>query len=153
MPHGILFRGGSEGAICERRITEDQLEAVIGLPSNLFYSTTIPACLLIFQATKPPERKSTVLFVDGSRKFVKGRNQNTLGSDDVEAIVGAYRIGEGDETVPARAVEHAEIKENGFDLNISRYLKTASADSVDVPTALEALREAHTIARRRSEAR
>jgi len=142
MPHGVLFRGGAEGAIRQCLVTQDQLEAIIGLPTNLFYSTSIPACLLIFRATKPPERKATVLFVDGSARFTKGRNQNQLSRDDVETIVAAYRTGEGDESVPTRLVEHAEIKENGFDLNIGRYLNTVATEATDVPAALAALREA-----------
>jgi type I restriction enzyme M protein len=142
MPHGVLFRGGVEGTIRQCLITRDQLEAVVGLPANLFYSTTIPACLLIFQATKSEERRGTVLIVDGSRRFVKGRNQNQMSAVDVEAIVGAYRSAASGDDVPARVVEHAEIKENGWDLNITRYLRTEAAESVDVPTALAALRQA-----------
>jgi len=143
MPHGVLFRGGAEGAIRQCLITHDQLEAVIGLPANLFYSTTIPACLLIFRATKPPGRKGAVLFVDGSARFAKGRNQNQMGTEDVEAIVATYRSGDGTKLgVPTRLVGHAEIKENGWDLNIGRYLKTAAAETADVPTALTTLREA-----------
>jgi type I restriction enzyme M protein len=142
MPHGVLFRGGVEGAIRQCLITHDQLEAVVGLPTNLFYSTSIPACLLIFRATKHPDRKAAVLFVDGSARFTKGRNQNQMSPEDVDAIVAAYRSGEGDETVPTRLVNHAEIKENGWDLNIGRYLKTAAADTIDVATALAAFREA-----------
>ncbi|MHB8220969.1 MAG: type I restriction-modification system subunit M [Acidimicrobiales bacterium] len=142
MPHGVLFRGGAEGTIRQCLITHDQLEAVIGLPGNLFYSTSIPACLLIFRATKPPERKGHVLFVDGSNRFAKGRNQNQMGTEDVTALITAYRSGQGSDTVLVRLVEHSEIKENGWDLNIGRYLKTAAAETVDVPTALAALREA-----------
>jgi len=144
MPHGVLFRGGAEGTIRQCLITHDQLEAVVGLPGNLFYSTSIPACLLIFRVTKPAERKGHVLFVDGSHRFTKGRNQNQMGTEDVTALVTAYRSGEGSETVPVRLVEHTEIKENGWDLNIGRYLKTAAAETVDVPTALAALRDAQT---------
>ena len=78
MPHGVLFRGGAEGAIRECLLRADRLDAVVGLAPNLFYSTTIPACLLIFRATKPPERRGHVLFVDGSKRFAKGRNQNSV---------------------------------------------------------------------------
>ena len=74
MPHGALFRGSVEGSIRQCLVTQDQLEAVIGLPPNLFYSTTIPACLLIFRAVKSPERKASVLFVDGAARFAKGKN-------------------------------------------------------------------------------
>jgi type I restriction enzyme M protein len=143
MPHGVLFRGGVEGAIRQCLVAKDQLEAVVGLPSNLFYSTTIPACLLIFRGVKPSARRGSVLFVDGSSAFTKGRNQNQMSTGDVEEILAAYGTGDtGDGPVPARLVEHAEIKENGWDLNIGRYLKTAAAKTADVSTALAALREA-----------
>jgi type I restriction enzyme M protein len=142
MPHGVLFRGGVEGRIRECLIQRDQLEAVIGLPGNLFYSTTIPACLFVFQYEKPVEHRGSVLIVDGSKRFTKGRNQNYMGADDVDAIVAAYRRRTGGDEVSARSVDHAEVKENGWDLNIGRYLKTEETESVDVPTALAALREA-----------
>jgi type I restriction enzyme M protein len=140
MPHGVLFRGGVEAKIRQCLITQDQLEAVVGLPANLFYSTTIPGCLLILRAEKRAERRGRVLFVDGSARFTKGRNQNQMGPADILAVLRAYRSGDGD--VPARLVEHTEIKENGWDLNIGRYLKSAAGETLDVPTALAALNEA-----------
>jgi type I restriction enzyme M protein len=126
----------------------EQLEAVIGLPPNLFYSTTIPACLLIFQATKPKERLGHVLFVDGSARFEKGRSQNQISTGDIEAIVRAYRSGtdpdgEGD-GVAVRLVGHAEIAENDWDLNIGRYIKTAVATTISVDEALSQLRAAQS---------
>lgn len=80
MPHGVLFRGGVEGRIRECLIERDQLEAIIGLPTNLFYSTSIPACLLIFEFSKPANRRGSILIIDGSKRFVKGRNQNQMGN-------------------------------------------------------------------------
>jgi type I restriction enzyme M protein len=74
MPHGVLFRGGAEKTIRQCLLQQDRLDAVIGLPPNLFYSTPIPACLLIFKASKDAIRRSTVLFVDGSKRFLKGKN-------------------------------------------------------------------------------
>jgi type I restriction enzyme M protein len=145
MPHGVLFRAGVEKTIRQCLVEQDRLEAVIGLPPNLFYSTSIPACLLIFRADKPLARRSGVVFIDGSACFAKGRNQNQLSDDDVTAIVTAYRHGEptGEaEHVQVRLVEHAEIKDNGWDLNLSRYLKTAIAEAVSVDAALDELAEA-----------
>lgn len=150
MPHGVLFRGGAEKAIRECLITSDELEAVIGLPPNLFYSTSIPACLLIFRSEKPDPRKGAVLLVDGSACFTKGRNQNEISDAHVDSIVNAYRMGEGadgEATVAARLVPHAEIKENGWDLNIGRYLRSESEEVVDVQTALEELTAAQTALR------
>jgi type I restriction enzyme M protein len=145
MPHGVLFRGGAEARIRQCLIEQDQLEAVIGLPGNLFYSTSIPACLLIFRAVKAKERRKHVLFVDGSARFEKNRNQNNLGDDDVQAILDAYTTGDdpdGEGGVQVRLVPFAEIEGNGFDLNVGRYLKTTAADTIDLPTALLAYEEA-----------
>lgn len=138
MPHGVLFRGGQEAAIRQCLIESDQLEAVIGLPPNLFYSTSIPACLLIFRATKAPERRSKVLFVDGATRFTKGKNQNSLTDDDVAAILGGYFSAETDDsgTVNARLVEHAEIEANRWDLNVGWYVETAAAAGLDLAGAL-----------------
>ncbi len=91
MPHGVLMRAGPEAKIRQCLVEADQLEAVIGLPGNLFYSTTIPACLLIFRASKDADREGRVLIVDGLSRFRKSRNQNTMDDADVEAILGAYR--------------------------------------------------------------
>lgn len=142
MPHGVLFRGEAEGRIRQCLIQGDLLEAVIGLPPNLFYSTTIPGCLLIFRSVKDASRRNTVLFVDGSKRFTKGKNQNQMSPADVQAVVAAYAAGVDDEagSVGARLVDHGEIKENGWDLNISRYLQAAAADSSSVEEALAELR-------------
>jgi type I restriction enzyme M protein len=145
MPHGVLFRGGKEGAIRECLIRKDLLEAVIGLPPNLFYSTTIPACILVFRTAKPTERKGRVLFVDGSASFTKGKNQNLMTEDDVTTMVEAYRTGsdpDDDGGVNVRLVPQAEIEENGFDLNIGRYMKVAAAEQINVADALAAYQAA-----------
>ena len=149
------FRGAAEGAIRKGFLEADLLEAVIGLPGNLFYSTSIPALLLIFRGEKTPERRGHVLFVDGQERFAKGKNQNTMSADDVAALVGAYRTGEdpdGEGGVHVRLVPLTEIEENGFDLNIGRYVSAEAEDEVDVATALAELREAQA-ALREAEAR
>lgn len=151
MPHGVLFRGGVEKSIRQCLVEQDGLDAVIGLPPNLFYSTTIPACLLIFRANKDGKRRGSVLFVDGSARFAKGRNQNQMGEADIEAIVAAFRVDTAD-TVQVRLVDHGEIKDNGWDLNIGRYLKAMTEDALDVPTALNELTDAQ-LALRQAEAR
>jgi type I restriction enzyme M protein len=147
MPHGVLFRGGAEGKIRKYLVEQGQLEAVIGLAPNLFYSTSIPACLLIFRADKPVVRRQHVLFIDASERFTKGRNQNQMDDTDIQAILDAYRTGEdpdGEGGVHVRLVPDSEIAENGYDLNIGRYIKTTAADSVDLPTALAAYEQART---------
>lgn len=150
MPHGVLFRGGTEGSIRQCLIENDQLEAVIGLPPNLFYSTTIPACLLIFRANKPEDRRNHVLFVDGSHRFTKGKNQNVMTDEDMTVIATAYRTGEdpdGDGGVHVRLVPVDEIKTNGWDLNIGRYVSAPTEETVDVRAALAELAEAQAALR------
>jgi type I restriction enzyme M protein len=150
MPHGVLFRGGAEKAIRTGLLEADLVEAVVGLPANLFYSTSIPACLLILSATKADTRSGHVLFVDGSKRFTKGRNQNQMAPEDVEAILAAYRSGadpDGEEGVAVRLVPLAEIEVNSHDLNIGRYLHGGAEEVVDVETALAELREAQATLR------
>jgi type I restriction enzyme M protein len=144
MPHGVLFRGSSEGTIRQFFIENDMLEAVIGLAPNLFYGTSIPACLLIFRANKTKARQKHVLFIDGSKRFTKGKNQNDLSTADVKDLYESY-LSDGEEEktdIAARLVPHEEIAANKWDLNIGRYLKTAAAEVVDVATALASLNEA-----------
>jgi len=145
MPHGVLFRGGKEGAIRECLLRKDFLEAVIGLPNNLFYSTSIPVCLLIFRKTKPVERRGKVLFIDASARFTVGKNQNALSWDDIEVIDAAYKRGEdidGGGGLGLHLAGLVEIESNGFNLNIGRYIKGAAASGANVEEALIAYREA-----------
>jgi len=145
MPHGVLFRGGAEGTIRQCLIEKDLLDAVVGLPPNLFYSTQIPACLLIFREQKPVDRKNHVLFVDGSARFDKGKNQNRMSEDDVKTLVEAYRTGEdpdGEGGANVRLVPFSEIEDNGFDLNIGRYIKIAAEETADLGTTLVAYADA-----------
>lgn len=150
VPHGVLFRGGAEGAIRECLLRSDLLDAVIGLAPNLFYSTGIPACLLVFRSVKPPDRRDRVLFIDGSKRFAKGRNQNSLRADDVDALVAAYRTGAGpdrEDGLAVRLVPMTEIESVGWDMNIGRYLGATGADAIDVATALANLRDARAALR------
>ncbi|MFK4788700.1 N-6 DNA methylase [Microbacterium sp. ZW T5_56] len=145
MPHGALFRGGKDAEIRQWMIEQDKLEAVIGLPNNLFYSTSIPVALMIFRDSKPAEREGKVLFIDGRQRFKAGKNQNTLAQDDVDVINAAYHQGidtDGDGGVSLRFVERAEIGNNGWDLNIGRYIQTETKAEADVDAALASLREA-----------
>ncbi|NYD78428.1 type I restriction-modification system subunit M [Arthrobacter cupressi] len=144
MPHGVLFRGGKEGAIRECLIRKDLLESVIGLPNNLFYSTSIPVCLLIFRKQKSAERQNKVLFIDASKRFVTGKNQNTMSEEDIEVIDAAYKLGEdadGEGGLILRRVALDEIECNGFDLNIGRYLQSEKVAEANVEEALLAYQE------------
>ena len=145
MPHGVLFRGGAEARIRQCLIEDDRIEAVIGLPSNLFYSTSIPASLLVFRAEKNETRRNHILFIDASARFAKGKNQNTMSAADVDDVISAYRTGDdadGEGGIEVRLVPLDEIKANGFDLNIGRYVKAAAEDATDLPTAMAAYQAA-----------
>ena len=129
MPHGVLFRGSSEKAIRQGILEDDLLEAVVGLPSGLFYGTGIPACLLIINKNKPSERKNKVLFINGELEFQEGKNQNTLRQCDIDKIVQVFDdhcfTSKGDIKRYAKVVDISEIAENDFNLNIRRYADTS----------------------------
>lgn len=145
MPHGALFRGGEEARIRQCLLERDLLDAVIGLPPKLFYSTDIPACILVFRDQKHADRKNHVLFVDGSARYVKGKNQNRMLADDVTILTEAYATGEppaGEAGGRVRLVPFDEIKANGFNLSIGRYIDVADRESADLGTALVAYADA-----------
>ena len=142
MPHGVLFRGSAEGEIRKRILQEDLVEAVVGLPSNLFYGTGIPAAILIVNRAKAKDRKGKVLFIEASREFKEGSNQNHLRPQDVEKIANTAAAFKDVERY-ARIVPIKEIEKNEFNLNISRYVETAEAvEKIDVASAVAKLREA-----------
>ena len=120
VPHGVLFRGSTEGAIRRKLIEENLLDAVIGLPEKLFYGTGIPAAILIFRKNKAAH---DVLFIDASREFKPGKNQNQLTRDHIDKILGTYHAGE---SVPkyAHLATLEEIAGNDWNLNIPRYVDT-----------------------------
>jgi type I restriction enzyme M protein len=141
MPHGVLFRGGAEGEIRKGILKEDMIEAVIGLPSNLFYGTGIPASILVFNKRKKVERKGKVLFIEASREFREGSAQSYLRVEDVQKIAAAFHAFESVDKY-ARVVAVGEIEKNDWNLNISRYVETAAAAvKVDVASSIEKLRE------------
>lgn len=142
MPHGALFRGSSEGKIREQLINENLLEAVIGLPSNLFFGTGIPACILIYNRAKGNNKD--VLFLDASNAYEAGKNQNRLRPQDIEKILNTYIsfkngepvTGDEGEVIEDKYAYRAtikEIKENDYNLNIPRYVDTFEEEEpVDV---------------------
>lgn len=129
LPHGVLFRGGSEGRIREQIIKNDLLEAVIALPSKLFYGTGIPAAILIFNRNKPEHKKGKVLIIDAEHDYLEGKNQNTLKKQDIEKIIRAYDKYEDVEKY-ARVVVAKEIEENDFNLNVRRYIDSSEEQEV-----------------------
>lgn len=137
VPHGVLFRGSSEGKIRQQLIDENLLDAVIGLPEKLFYGTGIPAAILIFKKQKVDDN---VLFIDASREFKAGKNQNLLSADNIAKIVATYRNG-GNVDKYAYLASLKEIKENDYNLNIPRYVDTfEEEEEIDLP-AVRAERE------------
>ncbi|MBZ4187685.1 N-6 DNA methylase [Niabella beijingensis] len=141
MPHGVLFRGSSEAKIRQQLIEENLLEAVIGLPANLFYGTSIPATMLIFDKAKGAN--TDVLFIDASKGFETGKNQNRLREEDIAHIVTTYKAFKAEAPLKDEGVviedKYAyratfnEIKENDFNLNIPRYVDTfEEEEEVDI---------------------
>ena len=138
VPHGVLFRGASEGKIRKRTIEDNILEAVIGLPANLFFGTGIPAAILIFNKGKGTN--ANVLFIDASQQYEAGKNQNKLRDSDIDRIVETYRqfndgklkVGVIEEKFSFVAT-FEEIQENDFNLNIPRYVDTFEEEAeVDI---------------------
>ena len=121
LPHGVLFRGGAEERIRTKLLKDNNVDAVIGLPSNLFFSTGIPVCILVLKKCK---KHDDVLFINASEYFEKGKRQNTLREEDIERIVKAYQFRE---ELPrySKKVSMEEIEKNGYNLNISRYINTS----------------------------
>ncbi len=120
LPHGVLFRGSSEGKIRKQLIDENLLDAVIGLPSNLFYGTSIPAVILIF---KKQRSNTDILFIDASREFNKDKNQNSIDEKHINKIVKTYK-NKKETPKYSHIATFEEIKENEYNLNIPRYVDT-----------------------------
>jgi type I restriction enzyme M protein len=120
VPHGVLFRGASEGKIRKQLIDENLLDAVIGLPEKLFFGTGIPAAILIFRRDKKDKQ---VLFIDASGEYKNGKNQNQLSEDNVAKVVQTY-IARKDADKYAHLATIEEIQENDYNLNIPRYVDT-----------------------------
>jgi len=127
VPHGVLFRGSSEGKIRQAFIEENILDAVIGLPANLFLNVGIPVAFLIFDKSREKgganENRKDVLFIDASKEFVPGKKQNSLSENHIKKIVDTYKNRREIEKY-SHIATFDEIKENDFNLNIPRYVDT-----------------------------
>lgn len=126
LPHGVLFRGGKEEAIRKKLLSDDNIDAIIGLPANLFYSTGIPVCILVLKKCR---RTNDILFINASSEehYKKGKRQNSLRSKDIKKIVETYQF-RIEENRYARKVYMREIKDNGYNLNISRYVNLSKEE-------------------------
>jgi len=134
VPHGVLFRGAAEGKIRTKLIEENLLDTVIGLPEKLFYGTGIPAGILIFKKNKTDEN---VLFIDASREYKDGKNQNFLTEDYLSKILDTYKARESVDKY-AYLASPDEIKENDFNLNIPRYVDTfEEEEEIDMMAVLQ----------------
>jgi type I restriction enzyme M protein len=139
VPHGVLFRGGAEGLIRQRFIESNLLEGVIGLPANLFFGVGIPAALLFFRQNK---KDRNVLFIDASREYAEGKNQNKLRDEDITKIVNTWRARK-DVPKYAHLAKPTQLKENDYNLNMPLYVDTFEEEA---PINLSALkREITTI--------
>ncbi len=126
LPHGVLFRGGKERVIRQKLLEDDNIDAVIGLPANLFYSTGIPVCVVVLKKCRKNDK---ILFINASsdEHYEKGKRQNTLRDKDVDKIVETYQY-RLEEPRFSRQVSLQEIKENDFNLNITRYVSLSQEE-------------------------
>ena len=124
LPHGVLFRGGAEASIREKLIHDDNIDCVIGLPSNLFYSTGIPVCIIVLKKCR---KSDDILFINAAELYEKGKKQNTLTPEHIDKIVETYRT-RAEEDRFSRRVKLKEIAENDYNLNITRYVSLAQEE-------------------------
>src|SRR5690554_1732730 len=124
LPHGVLFRGGAEERIRTKLLKDNNIDAVIGLPEKLFFSTGIPVCILVLKKCK---KEDDVLFINASEHFEKGKKQHSLTEDNIEKIIETFKYRKEEDRY-SRKVSIQEIEENGYSLNISRYVSTAEEE-------------------------
>ena len=129
LPHGVLFRGAAEGVIRKKLLEDGSIDTVIGMPANLFFGTSIPTTVIILKKNRTTR---DVLFIDASKDFIKGKNQNKLSQENIDRIVETYKKREDVEKF-AHVATFKEIKENDFNLNIPRYVDTfEEQEEVDI---------------------
>ena len=128
LPHGVLFRGGVEERIREKLLRDNNIDAIIGLPSNLFYSTGIPVCILVLKKCR---KQDDVLFINAAEQYEKGKRQNSLNEGHINKIIETYQSRPESIERYARRVSMKEIEKNGYNLNISRYV-SISEDEVQI---------------------
>lgn len=140
LPHGVLFRGGKEEVIRKKLLEDDNIDAVIGLPANLFYSTGIPVCIIVLKKCRKNDK---ILFINasGEEHYEKGKRQNNLRVEDVDKIIDTYQFRK-EEPRFSRQVSLHEIKENDYNLNITRYVNLSKEEEqIDLKTVTKQLKE------------
>lgn len=139
LPHGVLFRGGSEEKIRTKLLKDGNIDAVIGLPANLFFSTGIPVCILVLKKCKSSD---DVLFINASEYYEKRKRQNVLLPEHIDKIVETYQFRKEDDKRYSRRVSMEEIEKNGYNLNISRYVSTAPEEEIiDIKEVVQELKK------------
>lgn len=139
LPHGVLFRGAAEGVIRKYLIKEKNwLDAVIGLPANLFFGTSIPTCILVFKKCK---KNDDIFFIDASKEYESGKNQNRLTDENIEKILNTY-VNRKDVEKYAHAAPLEEVEENDYNLNIPRYVDTfEEEEEIDIKAVMKEIKE------------
>lgn len=137
LPHGVLFRGGAEERIRTKLLKDGNIDTIIGLPANLFFSTGIPVCILVLKKCK---KFDDVLFINASEYYERGKRQNILLPEHIDKIIDTYQYRKEDDKRYSRRVDIEEIKKSGFNLNMSRYVSTATKEEiVDLAGVIESL--------------
>lgn len=133
LPHGVLFRGGSEGRIREQIIKNDLIDAIVGLPAKLFYGAPIPAVILFLNKNKPEHKKNKIIFIASEKDYLEGKNQNSLRQKDIDKIVQAYDNYKNIDKY-CRVVDLREVEEKNFNLNVEKYVNSNNLkeDKIDV---------------------
>lgn len=127
LPHGVLFRGGTEEKIRKKLLKDGNIDAIIGLPANLFFSTGIPVCILVLKKCK---KYDDVLIINASGYFEKGKRQNMLLPEHIDKIIDTYQYRKEDDPKYSRRISLEEIEKNGYNLNISRYVSIAIEEEI-----------------------
>ncbi|MGI9256234.1 MAG: N-6 DNA methylase, partial [Salinispira sp.] len=122
LPHGVLFRGGAENKMRRKLLRDGNIDTIIGLPHNLFYSTGIPVCIVVLKKCKKPD---DILFIDAGKQYEKGKRQNYLEKEHIDKIIATYQFRKEEKRYSRRvSMEEIEKEENDYNLNISRYIST-----------------------------
>ena len=138
LPHGVLFRGAAEGAIRETLLKNGSIYAVIGLPANMFYNTSIPTCIVVL---KKHREGRDVLFIDASNLYGKEKKQNVMNEEHIDKVLELYN---NRKTVDKLAylASYEDIKANDYNLNIPRYVDTSEEeDEIDIKALTDSIKE------------
>lgn len=127
LPHGVLFRGGAEEKIRTKLLKDGNIDTIIGLPANLFFSTGIPVCILVLKKCK---KFDDVLFINASEYYDRGKRQNVLLPEHIDKIIDTYQYRKEDDKKYSRRIPMEEIEKNGYNLNISRYVSTTAEEEI-----------------------